>query len=271
MNQKYIKIINKAISDVIKKEKEMAPPGYTNAEEKFYKENNLIKRASLLQLIVKECNLERENEHIKILDVGPSEGIIPRALHNMGFNVQVLEHTGLYGGDDLIEKYDQYYQPLQVKYCVLEKGCFPYPDDSFDLVMNFGVMEHIEPPTCHFWNELNRITKRGGMIFIDNPNPLNLRKRINSVCGVNPNNEIEEWLNQQPIFTGHYREHTSEELVYSAEQSGFFVLKTGGFNFILEGYLGNATWLRKIFIYLYRLLLITDSLKDTVYIVGKKK
>ena len=108
------------------------------------------------------------------------------------------------------------------------------------------------------------------MIFVDNPNPLNLRKRINSVCGVNPNNEIEEWLNQQPIFTGHYREHTLEELVYSAEQSGFSALKTGGINFILKGYLGNAFWLRKIFIYLYRLLLITDSLKDTLYIIGKK-
>ena len=268
MTQKYLNIINNAIEEVIKIEKETSPLGYLQAEAVLYKKDNLIKRARLLQLLIKECDIG--DKPIRILDVGPSEGIIPRALYEMGHDVQVLEHASLYGTDDNIEKYNKYYQPLVVKYCVLEKGCFPYPDDSFDLVMNFGVIEHIEPPTFHFWNELNRITKKGGIVFIDNPNPLNLRKRIYSIFGIIPNNDINLWFNQQPIFTGHYREHTLKELVYCAEQSGLSVIKNGGFSFILEAHLGKAGWFWRILIKIYSLFLITNNLKDTLYIVCQK-
>ena len=105
MKKKYGKIINDVITDIIEREKKIIK-GYTNTEARIYKENNLTKRAQLLELIIKECDLE--NEHIKILDVGASEGIIPRALHNMGHNVEILEHANLYGRDNVKQKYDQF-------------------------------------------------------------------------------------------------------------------------------------------------------------------
>ena len=75
------------------------------------------------------------------MDIGPAEGIIPRALSNLGFDVSVLEHLLCIIGKDKA----QYYSDLNFSECVLQIEPFPYHDDIFDVVISFGVIEHIEP------------------------------------------------------------------------------------------------------------------------------
>lgn len=263
----YENVILSSIYEIVLLTKSLLPENdisINKRSEEFYVKNNVKKRTKLLKRIVKDCELE--GKKLKILDIGPAEGIIPRALKKLGHDVYVLEHSEC--NPDLDKK--SYYDGMKLSECVIQKGEFPFEDNFFDVVMNFGVMEHIEPPTCYFWNESYRILKPEGLLFMDNPNPINLRKRIFTLLGRNPNNEIVEWLDQRPIFTGHYREHTLDELVYCAEKTGFTVEKEGAFNFILDGYYGNASFLKKIALRAYGALTFTDHLKDTLYIVAKK-
>lgn len=233
-----------------------------------YLRNNLLKRDYLLRLLVKLARLENiplnDRKSFKILDIGPAEGIIPRALKNLGFDVWVLEHELCSQDMDKVK----YYSGLKLKECIIEKGNFPFEDNFFDLVMSFGVMEHQEPPTKPFWEEMKRITKKGGEILVENPQPMNLRKRFFMMIGVNPNREIDNWYSQAPIFTGHYREHTLAELKYCAEKTGLEVLKAGGFQFIALGYLGSArSVFKKLIIKAFMMLAgLADNLKDTVYV-----
>jgi hypothetical protein len=101
---------------------------------------------------------------------------------------------------------------------------------------------------------------------------MNLRKRLSMIMGKNPNNEIEDWYSQKPIFTGHYREHTLGELQYCARKTGLEVLISGGFQFIALGYLGSSkSVVRTLALRGYMLLAgLTNNLKDTVYVYCKK-
>jgi 2-polyprenyl-3-methyl-5-hydroxy-6-metoxy-1,4-benzoquinol methylase len=211
---------------------------------------------------------EDQRGMFKILDIGPAEGIIPRALKILGFDVFVLEHSLCSQGMDKTT----YYGQLKFKECQIEKGNFPFDDNFFHLVISFGVMEHIEPPTCDFWQEVKRIVSSGGHIFIDNPQSMNLRKRISMILGVNPNNEISAWYAQKPIFTGHYREHTLDELKYCAEETGLSLVESGGIQFIAEGHLSDTqSVMKKCMIRFYMFIcLFSNKLKDTLYVYCRK-
>ena len=110
----------------------------------IFKKAQFHKRVDLLKNILLDVNLSREDI---ILEIGPAEGIIARALHYLGYNVEVLEHSSLGEAIPL----DDYYKPLKVKTCKLEDGNFPYDDESFTFIYSIGVIEHQEPPTINFW------------------------------------------------------------------------------------------------------------------------
>jgi 2-polyprenyl-6-hydroxyphenyl methylase/3-demethylubiquinone-9 3-methyltransferase len=55
---------------------------------------------------------------------------------------------------------------------VLEPGApLPYAAESFDLVVSMDVIEHLPEPALLPWlEELYRVTKRGGLVFLTTPN-----------------------------------------------------------------------------------------------------
>ena len=261
-------IIKKSIQDVIKATRITNPnhPFCLDDNANAFYMNNFNRQLILFKILIENLILNNRNRQ-KILDIGPAEGIIPRAFKKLGHDVYVLEHTKCSPNLDKI----RYYESLKLKECVIEKEEFPYDDNYFDIVTNFGVIEHIEPPTNNFWEEIYRVTKKKGLVFIDNPNPLNIRKRIYMFFGINPNNQIEDWYGQNPIFTGHLREHTIDEMVYCAKKTGFEVLKKSGVNLIMRGYLDIEKFLiKKLIIKLSEKLSLTKNMKDTIYILCQK-
>tara|TARA_B100000242_G_scaffold23942_1_gene14512 strand:- start:349 stop:1188 length:840 start_codon:yes stop_codon:yes gene_type:complete len=268
-------LISKAIREVFKSSELTGNDCFGSEEEKryFYNEQKR-KRIDLYRLLKNKIFLrkdfkDRNNSDIKILEIGPSEGIIARSLRDEGYNIKLLEYRK--NEHQCIQEGKFYYPNLNVEYCEFNKDKFPYEDQSFDLVMSFGVIEHQEPPTCHFWEESTRVLKKGGYLFVDNPNPLNLRKRIFSLIGKNPNNEIDTWYKQKFFFTGHYREHTRNELIYCLTKN-MKLVDSGYFDFILTSYMdSNPSYTKKIILQIYKLITrVLSSTKDTIYVLGKK-
>ena len=211
-------LISRAIAEVFKSDELIGNNCYLSEDEKLnFFNNQKRKRIDLYNLLknkifLREDFRDRENKDIKILEIGPAEGIIARCLRDEGYDIRLLEYKK--NEVQCVKQGNIYYPNFNVKYCEFNQDKFPYEDESFDLVMSFGVIEHQEPPTCHFWEESTRVLKKGGYLFVDNPNPLNLRKRIFALIGLDPNNDINFWYKQKHFFTGHYREHSRKELIY---------------------------------------------------------
>ena len=102
----------------------------------------------------------------QILDVGAGYGALTKKLHESGFNVSACDMSPEIFKYDLVEcrKVD-----------VTEP--FPYPDNSFDIIIAIEVSEHILDHEMLF-KESKRLLKPGGKFFITTPNILSLKSRI---------------------------------------------------------------------------------------------
>ena len=84
-----------------------------------------------------------------ILDVGCGNGDISRELLEMGFDVQALDIA------------DNTLPPERFNKVDLQKGSYPFPDNSFDIIFCKSVLEHLREPDCLI-DEAYRILKPGG-------------------------------------------------------------------------------------------------------------
>lgn len=94
---------------------------------------------------------------MRILDVGCSSGAYVRLLRNKGHEA--------YGFDLLPDKkwQDEYRSIFQIG----DIYCLPYKDDSFDTVIAFEVLEHIENVNLTL-KELHRVCKKNIIISVPN-------------------------------------------------------------------------------------------------------
>jgi len=102
----------------------------------------------------------------KILDVGAGHGAFTKRLFDMGFAVEAC---------DLFPEHFYYNQVVCKKVDITQQ--FPYPDNSFDVVVAIEVLEHILDHET-FFSEINRILKPGGRFFASTPNILSLKSRM---------------------------------------------------------------------------------------------
>lgn len=102
----------------------------------------------------------------KILDLGAGHGAFSQKLYNLGYNVKAC---------------DLFPEEFQFDKIVCDKvdvtTTFPYPDNSFDIIIAIEVSEHI---TDHefFFRESSRILKPNGKLFISTPNIVSMKSRI---------------------------------------------------------------------------------------------
>lgn len=145
----------------------------------------------------------------KVLELGPFKGSKTKYLcRNRKLKIIGLDN------DLNNKKYAQDYE-----FFLGDAKNIPFPDESFETVVSFDVIEHIDDDQL-FLKESYRVLKRGGIFCIGTPNKNRLSHKLRSLIGrkVSYPYKIDE-------DTIHLREYTMKELTDLVEKSGFRIQK----------------------------------------------
>lgn len=104
--------------------------------------------------------LPREYNNLDIIDLGAWDGRLFKYFENISFRKYVACDIA----DKLLDKHPEKWMKVQKIVCDLNEK-LPFDDDSFDIVMSFFVLEHIQNIELLF-EEVYRILKFGGRWII---------------------------------------------------------------------------------------------------------
>jgi SAM-dependent methyltransferase len=145
-------------------------------------------------------------KNARILDYGCGHATYLKYFHERGFNISGAEIT-----DFLVEACQQH--ELDV-HKVNDFNHIPFPDNEFDIVYLMQVFEHLKDPHA-FMNELSRIMKKDGILYIAVPNSSSMWKKVFK------KNWISGWF--APFHLFHYNDNNLTKL---AEQYNLTVVNS---------------------------------------------
>jgi SAM-dependent methyltransferase len=125
-----------------------------------------ITMPGLHQKFLKFFEQKAEPTTLKVLDMGAGHGAFSKRLYDMGYDVSAC---------DLFPEIFQF-DKIECKKVDITNA-FPYPDNTFDLVIAIEVSEHILDHET-FFNESSRILKPNGRLYISTPNILSMKSRV---------------------------------------------------------------------------------------------
>jgi ubiquinone/menaquinone biosynthesis C-methylase UbiE len=103
----------------------------------------------------------------------------------------------------------------------------PFAKESFDMVFNCHVIEHITDMYT-FLTENSRILKKGGLLYIKTPNSIFLKHRLKLLLGINPYVKLKCVFNdslRNTFYGCHIRELTMKEISFLVEKIGLEIIK----------------------------------------------
>lgn len=120
----------------------------------------------------------------------------------------------------------------------------PFENGSFDIVLSVAVIEHLHDTPRHIMNAMGDKLKTGGILVIQMPNSVNLRKRMSVLRGRTNYNPLGELFYSIGGYRGHVREYTLSETVQLCEWSGFELVEARTFEHLAQEKLkGLPRWL----------------------------
>lgn len=167
----------------------------------------------------------------RVLEISSFLGVVDIALAEMGFDVHTYDIPEFQNNTNLQKLYSDYTVHPAVGYIHdIGKTGLPYPDNHFDAVIFSEVIEHLNINPLPVLQEINRILKPDGILYITTPNQVNLLNRITLMLGRSIRNSISTSVTQidqsQHTICGiHWREYTLKELGEILEITGFFIKK----------------------------------------------
>jgi SAM-dependent methyltransferase len=208
----------------------------------------------------------------RVLEISSFLGVVDIALAKIGFEVYTYDIPEFQNNSKLNELYSKFNVHPSSGYLkdVWQNG-LPYPDDHFDAVILSEVVEHLNFNPLPVFQEINRILKKDGILYITTPNQVNLINRIKIILGRSIRNSISDSVTQldqtQHTICGiHWREYTLEELIQLLEIMGFAVT-TYTFSHMTKK--NTSPFIKKIFYATSSLL--CPKLADSITLISKKK
>jgi SAM-dependent methyltransferase len=99
----------------------------------------------------------------------------------------------------------------------VETDCFPYPDNTFDVVIFAEIIEHLLNDPCSVLREIHRVLKPEGKIILTTPNVARLENVARLIAGEN----IYDPYSGYGPYGRHNREYNRHELVHLLQFEGF--------------------------------------------------
>lgn len=157
----------------------------------------------------------------RALEIGGYPFFLTLALKQKGFRITTVDKP-----TDISNKLSSSLG-LEVVGCDIEKDKLPFPDNSFDVILLNEVFEHLRIDLIFTMNEVHRVLKPGGQLWLSTPNLKSLKGIINfhfkseawSVVGEGLYAQYKS-LHEQG-FMGHVREYTSKEVTGFLSHIGF--------------------------------------------------
>lgn len=146
----------------------------------------------------------------KVLDVGCGTGYGSRFLHDLGNEVSSIDVSE----DAIGHARKNYAGPEYIKSSAEN---IPFPDEIFDAITAFEVIEHVPDPYKALL-EMHRVLKSGGSLFISTPNPRNLRNIMKYILFGIPYPDRIDMTNPY-----HLKEFYYDEFMKVLKDSGFIV------------------------------------------------
>lgn len=101
----------------------------------------------------------------------------------------------------------------------IEEDIFPYPDNSFDVVLFCEILEHLLSDPVHALTEIRRVLKPGGCLVLTTPNVARLDNVRKMISGEN----IYDPYSGYGPYGRHNREYTTQDLFGLLSANGFLV------------------------------------------------
>jgi SAM-dependent methyltransferase len=206
----------------------------------------------------------------RVLEISSFLGVVDIALAKMGFDVSTYDIPEFQNNTNLKKLYSEYnVHPSIGNIKDIWKNGLPYPDNYFDAVIFSEVIEHLNINPLPVLQEINRILKPDGILYITTPNQVSLLKRITIIFGGSIRNSISTSVTQiarsQNTICGiHWREYTLKELIEILEITGFSIKKYSFSNNTRK----NTSPLIELIDFIS---LFFPWFKDSITLIGKKK
>jgi SAM-dependent methyltransferase len=208
--------------------------------------------------------------HPRVLEICSFLGVVDIALAKLGFDVHTYDIPEFQNNTKLKKLYSEYNVHPAIGYIKdIWKTGLPYPNNYFDAVIFSEVIEHLNINPLPVFQELNRILKPDGILYITTPNQVNLFNRITIILGGSNRSGINTSVTQidqsQNTICGiHWREYTLEELVEILEITGFSIKKYSFSN--------NTKKNTSLFIDLIDFInWLFPQFRNSITVIGKKK
>ncbi len=163
-----------------------------------------------------------------ILEIGSFLGVVSISLKKLGFNVCALDIPEFYQSSTLKSLYERNGIPFTG--LNLRNSKLPWESNSLDVVVICEVIEHLNFNPLPVLQEINRVLKDDGNIYIGMPNQANLSHRIKLLLGRSIHNPVEDFFkqldrNDNMIVGLHWREYTLNETIELIQKMGFNIMR----------------------------------------------
>lgn len=217
------------------------------------------------QFIIEQVQEIANENTLRVLDIGCFPYHVGAVLELLGHNVYGIASN---------------HEPIKNKQIVIvniEKEKFPYKDNFFDLVLFNEVVEHLPQSPIPPLQEIYRVTKKGGAMFVTTPNITRSINRGKLILGKSILYPIDVYFEENGlgnnIYHRHNREYTLSELAAIVQKMGWKITKQQYFisyTPFRKRAVPDPLWLFMGKYLNYLLMLLIPSFRDNLFVVGKK-